>query len=101
MKPVGKTASSHTKFILNIDFCYVTWPMSFATVWNELSAQRSLRTDLIHCCFSCIRLNIQQLDGEGSTPDRKNKTGSVRITRVRVTTVAVEKQISITCCEWV
>ena len=26
MKPVGKTASSHTKFILNIDFCYVTWP---------------------------------------------------------------------------
>ena len=39
MKHVGKTASSHTKFILNIDFCYVMWAMSFATIWNGLSAQ--------------------------------------------------------------
>jgi hypothetical protein len=60
MKPAGKTASSHTKFILNIDFCYVTWPMSFATVWNGLTAQRSLRNALIHCCFSCTRVNSQR-----------------------------------------
>ena len=98
MKPVRKTASSHTKFILNIDFCYVTWPMSFATVWNGLSAQRSLRTDLIHCCFSYTRSNSQRQLNEWRGFDTRHEkqdrqcTYNVTLRRVRVTIVAVVKQ---------